>query len=228
MKIAKEDKLPFLLMLITAAAVLIMAIIFRQNFFYTLPLFISMVVSFLHSRANSYAYLIGGLNSVLYAIVYLVYGVYAQALQCLIFSLPLQIMTFIRWNRHSYKHTTEFRSLSKKQLLFTGLGFLAIWGTLYVVLTIMGSNYIFIDITSTLIGILATFLSLFAFVEYAFGLFLSNVLALILHISMTIDSPEQITYVVFSIYAVFCSCKEVLFVGNTLKEQRAIIGDKKS
>ena len=61
----------FILMPITAVAITITGIIWKQSFIRILPLYISLTVMLLQSRANRYAPLIGGLNSILYIFTYI-------------------------------------------------------------------------------------------------------------------------------------------------------------
>ena len=95
-----KDNLPRLcLMAVTAVLITVTGIIFRQSFIRILPLYVSLLVGLLQSRANRYASLLGGLNSILYTLVYIYLGLYASAGYALLFSFPLQIVTFILWSR---------------------------------------------------------------------------------------------------------------------------------
>ena len=63
----------------------------------------SLVVFLLASRANKYNYLLGAINSVIYSIGFFMEGLYAGVISALVFSFGLQIITFFRWNKNSYK-----------------------------------------------------------------------------------------------------------------------------
>ena len=64
-----KSNLPRLILLaVTAILITVTGILFRQNFLHILPLYVSLVVGILQSRANRYACLLGGLNSILYTV----------------------------------------------------------------------------------------------------------------------------------------------------------------
>ena len=113
---------------------------FPQNFLHVLPLYISVLVMLLQSFANRYAFLLGAANSLLYAGVYAVFGLYAMALYALLVSCPLQIATFVRWSRRRYGSSTYLKKLSLRQLavLATALG--AVWLLLYGLFSALGSR----------------------------------------------------------------------------------------
>ena len=61
-----KDNLPRLcLMAVTAILITVTGILFHQSFIRILPLYVSLVVGVLQSRANRYASLLGGMNSIL-------------------------------------------------------------------------------------------------------------------------------------------------------------------
>jgi hypothetical protein len=66
-----KDNAPLLcIMAVTAAGITIAGFLFHQSFFRILPLYISLIIALLQSRMIRYASLIGGINSILYALVY--------------------------------------------------------------------------------------------------------------------------------------------------------------
>ena len=80
---------------ITAAALTVTAVIFKQSVIRTIPLFVSLFIILLQTKANRFAYLLGGGNSILYAVSYVTMGLYGSALYAFCISFPLQIITFI-------------------------------------------------------------------------------------------------------------------------------------
>ena len=116
MQKSTKDNLPFyVLMAITFVLLTIARIYCKQPLLRTLPLYISLVVGFLQSRVNRYAPLIGGFNSLLYAYVYYYFGLMAMAAYALHVSCPIQLITFLQWNKRAYKHSTVFRCMTTKQ-----------------------------------------------------------------------------------------------------------------
>lgn len=78
----------------TAVLITVAAVYFPGNGYRILPLYVSLVVMLLQTNANRMCFLVGGINSVFYAAVYFSLGLYASSLYWLLFSCPIQIITF--------------------------------------------------------------------------------------------------------------------------------------
>ena len=169
--------------LITAAAITAAGLWFHQNFFRILPLYVSLFVMILSAQVNRYAFLLGGLNSILYAAVYFAYGLYGMAAYALLVSFPIQIVSFLRWKKHAYRSSVELKKLTGKQA---------------------GAAYVLLDNTVTLFGICISFLQMFAFLEYTYLMIPSGLVTLALSIRMLPEHPEQIAYLIYSIYSLIC------------------------
>ena len=209
-----------ILLVITAILITVTGILFRQNFLPILPLYVSLVVGILQSRANRYACLLGGLNSILYTIVYVYLGLYASAGYAILFSFPLQIITFILWSRRKEGESTRFRRMAPLFRLFVLLGFIASSVALGFVLKAAGSSHQLLDNLSSLMGILITILTMFAFVEYTWLMLPSGILNIALNIATMQTNPEQITYVVFSVYSMICVTIQFFCVRRLYAEQQ--------
>jgi len=191
--------------LITFIAVVTSAIVFKLSFFKLLPLCISLVVMFLSAQVSRYAFLLGGVNSILYAVSYFSMTLYTSAAYALAISFPLQIITFINWHKKSTGAKTELRRLSRLQLTVSVVLFAAAWVALFFIFFFMGSSYMILDNTSSLLGVAVTILTLLRFKEYAPLQIVSGILTLVLHISVFIDTPSQLPYVIFSLYSIICT-----------------------
>ncbi len=185
-----------------------------------IPLYVSLMIGALQTRANRYAPLIGGLNSILYAAVYYYLGLYASAGYALLFSFPLQIATFIMWSRNKYERSTVFRRMSAKGRALTLGAFVLSFAVLYYVLKLVGSNHRILDSLSSLAGILISILTMFAFVEYTWLMLPSGVLSIALNAATMKTNPEQITYVVFSVYSMICVTLQFFSVRRLYAEQQ--------
>ena len=216
----KSDLPRLILLAVTAMLITVTGILFRQNFLHILPLYVSLVVGMLQSRANRYASLLGGLNSILYTIVYVYLGLYASAGYAILFSFPLQIITFILWSRRKEGESTRFRRMSPLFRLFVLLGFIASSVALGLVLKAAGSSHQLLDNLSSLMGILITILTMFAFVEYTWLMLPSGLLNIALNIATLQTNPEQITYVVFSVYSTICVTIQFFCVRKLYAEQQ--------
>ena len=206
-------------MAVTAILITVTGIWFHQSLIRILPLYVSLVVGILQSRANRYASLLGGMNSILYALVYIYLGLYASAGYAILFSFPLQIMTFILWSRRKQGESTRFRKMSWRCRAAVLLGYLACFVILRAVLQAAGSNYQLLDNLTSLTGILISALTMFAFVEYTWLMLPSGILSIVLNLSTMQTNPEQITYVIFSFYSIICVSIQFFRVRKLYAEQ---------
>ncbi len=170
-----------------------------------MPLYISLIIALLQSRVNRFASLLGGLNSILYGGVYIYYNLYGSAFSALLFSFPIQILTFIRWNKNKRGHSTLLRRMTNRQRILLTLGFAAVLAAMQLLLPLTGSEYVFADSATTLLGILIYFLTMFAFVEYTFLMLINGAIGIILYLTMLRDTPETVTYLIFSVYSFICT-----------------------
>lgn len=219
--IFSREHLPKLcLIAVTAILITVTGILFHQSPLRILPLYISLIIGTLQAGANRYASLLGGLNSILYAVVYWLLGLYASAGYALFFSFPIQIATFWRWSRNKYGSSTQFRRMSTKGRVLTLLGFLAAFGVLALVLHKAGSSHQLLDNLTSLLGILISILTMLAYIEYTWLMLPSGVISICLHIATMAEHPAQITYLIFSLYSLFCVTKQFFRVRGLYAEQR--------
>jgi len=217
----KKDKyLVPVLMAITAVCVTATGIIFKQSPFRIAPLYVSLVVYLLNSRINRFGLLVGSLNSLLYASVYVYYKLYASVFSAVAFSFVFQMVTFIRWNKRPYGNSTVLKRLTLKKALLYLLGFAVIWCGTVTVLSYMNSSNTMLDTTCSLIGLLSSVLMLLSYYEYTFINIISNITSIALYIQMLPEHPEQATYLVFSIYSTICCIIAVKKAIALYKEQR--------
>ena len=215
-----KDNLPRLcLMAVTAILITVTGILFHQSFIRILPLYVSLVVGVLQSRANRYASLLGGMNSILYALVYVYLGLYASAGYAILFSFPLQIMTFILWSRRKQGESTKFRKMSWGCRILVLIGYLTCFAILRMVLQAAGSSHQLLDNLTSLTGILISVLTMFAFVEYTWLMLPSGMLSIVLNFATMQTNPEQITYVIFSFYSITCVTIQFFRVRKLYAEQ---------
>lgn len=216
----KKNLPSFLLIGCTAVLITVTGIKFNQSFFRILPLFISLFVANLQSRVNRYGSLLGSINSLIYAGVYVYYGLYASVLSALLVSFPIQLLTFIRWNKNKWEKSTVLRRMKPQYLALTLAGFAVVLAAMWFVLPKLGAQYVFLDSTVTVLGTLTSFLTMFAFVEYAFFMVVNCFLNLILYIQMVPDSPDTVTYLVFGVYSFICAIIGAVSVIKIYKEQQ--------
>ena len=217
--IAWGNRLSIGLIVITAALITWTGIVYKQDVFRIIPLYVSLVVGMLQARANRYACLIGSLNSILYAVVYFSFALYASAVYALLVSFPIQMITFLRGRKRAYKHSTEFRHLSGKQWAILGGLFAVSFAVLYAITTLAGSGYRLLDNSVTLFGIVISILTMLSFREYSWLMLISGSLTIALDATMTVDHPAQITYLIFACYSMICVVRQFFAVRGLYKEQ---------
>ena len=183
------------------------------------PLVISVGVMLLNSGANRYAFLAGGLNSILYGLSFLHYGLYGSMLQAFAISCPVQIATFFLWSKRGYKSSTVFRAMSARlRVLTAALSLVGYAGYLAVSLHI-GASSPYVDSAIFISGIVLPILSLCSFREYAYIQPFTALLSPIVYITMLKENPDISVYLVYSIYSYVCIIYQLLSVRRFSKEQ---------
>jgi len=223
-KMSKRDIFIFVLMGCTAVLITAAGIYFKQDFLNILPLYISLIIGMLQSRVNRYASLMGSINSLLYGAVYVYYNLYGSAFSAILFSCPIQLLTFIRWNKNKWEHSTKLRKLSGKQRLLIMAGFVAALVAMWIILPLIGSQYVFLDSLTNLLGILIYFLTMFAYVEYTFLMIINGIIGISLYITMLPETPEMTTYLIFSVYSFICIVFAFLKARKLYDSQQSEVG----
>ena len=209
--------IPTTFILITASI-----LVYPYQLVRALPLYFSLVIMALNSKANRLGFLLGGINSIFYAIVFWRLKLYASMASALLLSAPMQIATFIFWSKKKYKHSTTFKKLSKTQSLLLLVGSASVWIVSYMILSWMGARHIVLDNTGALIGIISTVLAMLSYKEYIFLQIISNSIALCLYASMLSENPAQITFLFYQIYAIICTAKSCVMIRELYSEQRIV------
>ena len=189
---------------VMAALITAAGLYFHQSFFRILPLYVSLFVMLLSANVSRYAYLLGGLNSVLYSVIYFIYGLYGIAAQALLFSFPMQLITFFRWKKNADNDSVIFKKMSSVQRIICVAAYAAAWAGLYFLLKAVGSDYAVLDNTVTLMGVFTSVLTALAYIEYTWIMLPAGVLNIILYIQVIPDNPEQMTYLIYSVYSLVC------------------------
>ena len=203
MKSKKSFDMRIIIIAITFTAIVTTGIIYKQTPLRLIPLIVSIGVMLLSSQANRYAYLVGGINSIIYGVVYWSLGLYATAASSALVSFPLQIITFINWSRNKYEHSTTFKTMSTKIRIITAILFVIAWIFTYMWYSKTGSSYALLDSTSSLLGIVITILIMFAFVESTYLNVINGILTIIINIQVMQNEPAHITYLIFSLYSMW-------------------------
>lgn len=191
-------------MFITAIGITVAGIYYKQKFFLYMPLYVSLIIGLLQSKVNRYSCLLGSANSILYGVVYFYYKIYASAISAVCFSCPIQLLTFIRWNKNKRGNSTKLNKLKPKHKILLLAGYVVMLILLWFLLPLIGSEYVFLDSATNLLGIIIYFLTMFAFVEYTSCMLVNGLITIFLYISMLEGSPDILTHLIFSVYSFVC------------------------
>ncbi|MBQ4645011.1 MAG: nicotinamide mononucleotide transporter [Clostridia bacterium] len=214
-KFLKNLDLTKILAVITFIFVAAGAFHFKLKIFDFLPLLISTFVMLLQSKVNRYAFIVGALNSILYAVADFYMTLYSQAAFALLFSLPVQIITFICWNKNTRNGVTETKSLTNKGRIILFASMAVGWGILYLIFSFFKSEYLVLDNTVTVIGIVSTLLVTFRYSEYSLFQIISGTVNIILFATMLVNDPSRIVWLVFMIYSMICSTTAFIRMNKT-------------
>lgn len=213
-----------ILLIVTAVAITATGIIFHQKIYRIVPLYVSLIIGILQSRANRYAALIGSGNALLYGAVNIHFKMYASAANAILVSSPFQLATFFKWNKKKYKSSTTFRRMTRKQRIFVAVGFVSTSALVYLLLSASDSKYRILDTFGSLLGLLVSVLTLLSYVEYTWFQLPSSVLSIVTNTVVALDHPEQITYVIYSVYTFLCMIVQCLTVRRLYDEQHGKTG----
>lgn len=217
-----------LLLIAAAISITVTGIVFHQKVFRIIPLYISLIIGLMQSKANRYANMIGAGNAILYGFVNLHFRMYASAASAFLVSSPFQLATFIRWNRHKYKDSTRFRRLTGKQRVCVLLGYIVVCIAVYLLLSAVDSGYRTLDTLSSLLGLLVSVLTLLSYIEYTWLQIPSAILTIGANLAVALDHPEQITYVIYSVYTFICMIVQYFTVRHYYSEQQTISDKEKA
>jgi nicotinamide riboside transporter PnuC len=230
-EIFKKNKLSMILMAITGALIIACVILFKPDFISVLPYFVSLIIGALQASANRYAPLIGGFNSILYAIVFKYYlGLNGYALYALLVSFPIQIVTFIRWQKNKYGSSTIFKKMNWWGRGLTAAVFVISVIGFRIILNMMDGSQQLFDSITTLFGILISVLTMLSYVEYSYLAPVSGIVSIIMYIqavSMPGGAVKAHT-LIFSVYSFICVTRGMICTNKLYKEQQKTLKESEN
>lgn len=206
---------------VTGIAILIAGIVCKQEVFLMLPLFVSLFVMAFQSEANRVGALIGSINSLIYTAAYIYMGIYASAASAVLFSFPIQLMTFFRWRKNAYKKTALFKRMSNRNrvLFFAAVG--GAWAVTAGVFFHLDYEYALLDSITFLLGFITPVLTMLAYIEYTYLWIISAVVGLFLSVQMVINDYKETTYLIYAVYSLYCIILAYRNVHKFYQEQQA-------
>ena len=215
-----KDKKKVIIIVITGIAILVAGILCKQEFFLMIPLFVSLFVMAFQSEANRVGPLIGSINSLVYTAAYIYMGVYASAASAILFSFPIQLMTFFRWKKNAYKKTAIFRKMTTKMRIVWRALFFVAWGIIAAIFMHLDYEYAILDSCTLLFGFVIPVLTMLAYIEYTYLWIVQCVLGVFLNIQMVANDPKETTYLIYGVYALYCVIGAFISVQKFYKEQQ--------
>ena len=221
MKLTKDRLLTLILISVTFVAVTVSGIIYKQPVYRIIPLYVTLAVAALQSKANRFASLIGCFNSIFYTVVYFALGLYATAAYWGLVAFPVQLITFLLWKKNAYRHSTLLRKMSLKHGLCVAAVFVIAFIVTYFFLPSEDSALNVLDTISSLTGVLYFYLTLMAFKEYPYLWVINVVITIILNGAMLKEYPGQITFMFSYCYLLCTALRSIPYVNRLYKEQQA-------
>ena len=210
----------YVLIAITAVAISVAAVLTGCPIYRIVPLYVSLFVMYLQTKASRFSFLLGGCNAAYYGVVYVFLGLYGMALYSILVASPIQIVTYIRWKKRAYKHSALLKKLDWKQRLCSVLGFGAVWCVLYLILSSFGSGYLILDNTTSVIGMAANLASLLYLIEFPYVQCVSLVLNIVLNAQIVQNDPKQWTFLIYTVYALICALISAVYMQKLYNWQR--------
>ena len=198
----KSFFMDYVLLFLTAILITVFAIITKQKFIKILPCYITLIVNLFDSKINRIGKLIGATNCIIYSIGYFQDGLLGNAMSALLYSLPIQVVTFVMWSKNKYKMGVIVRSYSRpKRMNLIAISIAITVVCIGIFTKFPSSNYGIIQGILFGLGFVYSMLMMFGYIEGAFIAVPSSILSVGLYIYITIhDNPASITYVIIGTY----------------------------
>lgn len=207
--------------LATLAGILGFGIAYGQVAIKLAPVCISLVVMLFNARANRWGFILGGLNSILYAVGFVMEGLYGSLLSTC-FGAVMQFVTFFFWKRRAYGKATMFRRMKGRTEILCGIGFLLAWLVAALVLRRAGGTEFVLDSMSMLLGFVLPILTMFAYLESLPLNLVNMVVSLALWIRIVAaGNLANLTYLVYSVYCAYMTVRQTARWVGLYREQRA-------
>ena len=197
--------LDYALILAVAILIIVFAVIREQSFIKTLPTLITLIVQLMMVKASRYAFLLGGINAMLYGISYFNESLYFSLVSAVLISAPIQLYSFVVWSKKENKDAPPLRFLGMKKLILSIVLSLIGWGICVFGLSGLFETAVYPTLDSYLfvMGITVSLLAAWGYIDSQYMNVLSTALGLILWILLTIQDPANFNYVILYVYNLY-------------------------
>lgn len=229
MRISKKELfLDYIPTLLAAVLIIVFAVLNEQSFLKTLPTLITPIILVMSVRANRYAFLVGAANCVLYTLAYWSEGLTFSAANALLVSMPIQIFSFFVWSRHKDGKTrSKLVTMKPWLLILTIVAIFPAWAGCYFGMgAFFEGNMALLDSLIFVIAIVLSILVAFRFVEGQYFNVVSSVLNLAMFIILCIESPNNVNFLIISIYNLFRTVQAAVnwtLLYKRSKNERAVL-----
>ena len=223
-KILKLLLIDYIPLFTTLGFIVVLGIKEGQSFIKMLPVLTSLVVYLLMARVNRWNFMLGAANSIVYSIGFFQDGLYASVAGALLCSLPIQVISFLMWNKKKYKKTaTIIKNLNAKhKILSFSLIAIASAVSVFVFSRIDGTQHYIIDGISFVIGYVASIYIAFGILDGMFLNVANSLLKLPFWIIIVAEGNRaNVTYLVMAIYTLFRVSQSFINWIKLYIEQRA-------
>jgi len=199
--IIKAALIDYVPLAITVFCLIFFGIKEGQEFIKLLPCLVTCVVNFLTAHVNRVSFLIGAVNCIIYSIGYYSEGLYGSVASALLYSMPLQVVSFLMWKKNKYKQATIIKNMKGIYKLGTIIFCLvACPVSVYVFSSITGSRYYQFDGITFILGFVASMYIMFGFLDGVVINITSQMLSIVMWIIIVSGNPADITYLILSLY----------------------------
>jgi len=168
------------------------AILNKDNWLNFLVLVSGILCVVLAAKGSIWNYIIGTVNTIAYAYVAYMNGLFGELGLYVLFFLPMNIVGYFMWKNHTTNDIVEMKTLNIKSVLLvfssTVIGCFILG---YFLSTIKNQNSPYLDGMSTVISIVATILMIFRYKEQWLLYIILNIVTVIIWIIRTTNGSES-------------------------------------
>lgn len=204
-KITNKNLVDYILAVALGILIIFFAIIKQQSFIKTLPTLITLFVQILMVKASRYAFLIGGINCLLYGLSYFSEGLYFSTLSAVAISFPLMLFSYFNWKKKSSNASPSVLFLKNSSRLIILFGIIVVWLLCAKFLgnIISGGRFIWLDCFCFVGGVTVTTLSAFRYVDSQYLNILCCTISLLMWTVICIETPSNINFAIIAVYNLY-------------------------
>lgn len=200
-----------------------LGIITKQSFIKLLPALVTLGVNLMVARVNRAAFLIGATNCILYSIGYFQEGLYGSAGSALLYSLPLQLVSYFTWRKNKYGSARVIKTLGAVGRTVTAVSLVGMsLGAAFVLTKISSSSQPMLDGAVFVLGLFATVYIMLGYIEGVVVNVISVTVSVTMWLTIVLSGKtENITYVVLNLYNLYMIILSLVNWIRLYKKQRS-------